>query len=443
MIKVRFAPSPTGKLHIGSARTALFNWLYAQANKGRFILRIEDTDRERSKNEYLDEILQSLSWLGFNWDEMYSQSQRLDIYQKYAQGLLKEDKAYYTSAAEEGLQTSGPQAQGAIVFRVQPQTVKINDLIHGEIDFDASLIKDQVLIKSDGTPTYNFACTVDDAEMGITHVIRGDDHISNTPKQVLLCQALRFKIPLFVHLPLILGKDGARLSKRTGATAITEFRELGFLPKALVNYLLFLGWSPGDDREIIDLQEVAKIFDINKANKTAAIFDWDKLNWLNNQYIRNTPTETLRELLIPMLKEKFPKVENHSFDRQRLEGLIKLYQGRMNTLGDFLDRADYFFLDEIVVQETLREKFLSNDLSKEFNLFTERLDKLEPFTVESTETVFRNLVKELNINSRQLIHPIRVALTGQTVGPGLFDVIFYLGKEITKKRLRKWIKKGA
>ena len=440
MVKVRFAPSPTGKLHIGSARTALFNWLYAQANKGRFILRIEDTDRERSKKEYLDEILQSLSWLGFNWDEMYSQSQRLDIYQKYAQGLLKEDKAYYTSAAEEGLQTSGPQAQGAIVFRVQPQTVKINDLIHGEIDFDASLIKDQVLIKSDGTPTYNFACTVDDAEMGITHVIRGDDHISNTPKQVLLCQALRFKIPLFVHLPLILGKDGARLSKRTGATAITEFRELGFLPKALVNYLLFLGWSPGENREIIDLQEAAKIFDINKANKTAAIFDWDKLNWLNNQYIKNTPVGKLKELFIPMLKEKFPQAEDHSFDRQGLEGLIKLYQGRMNTLGDFLDRADFFFLDEIAVQEDLKEKFLSKDLSKEFSLFIERLDKLEPFTVEGTERVFRGIVKELNINSRQLIHPIRVALTGKTIGPGLFDVIFHLGKEITKKRLRKWIK---
>ena len=444
MIRVRFAPSPTGNLHIGGARTALFNWLYARAKNGQFILRIEDTDQERSKKEFLDEILNSLSWLGFNWDEKYYQSQRSDIYKDYAQRLLKENKAYYALSTEEKAKDTRAKTQKqAIVFKVQPQKIKIKDLIHGEIEFDTSLIKDQVLIKSDGTPTYNFACVVDDAVMEISHVIRGDDHISNTPKQVLLYQALGFQIPTFAHLPLILAKAGGRLSKRTGATAIAEFRQLGFLSEALVNYLLLLGWSPGANREIIDIREAIKLFDINNANKTAAIFDLDKLNWINNQYIKNAPVGRLTDLLIPMLKERFPQAESYYLERNRIEGLIKLYQGRINTLNDFLDWADFFFLDDIVVGKILKDKFLSKDLSREFNMFIERLDGLEPFTAPSIEAMFRELVRELNISSRKLIHPLRVTLTGKTIGPGLFDVIFHLGKKITKARLSRWIQKGG
>ena len=428
MMRVRFAPSPTGNLHIGGARTALFNWLYARAKDGQFILRIEDTDQQRSKKEYLDEILDSLTWLGFHWEEIYFQSQRMDIYKEYAQKLVDDGKAYL-------------EKPEAVIFKVLPQKVKINDLIHGEIAFDTDVIKDQVLIKSDGSPTYNFACVVDDATMEITHVIRGDDHISNTPKQVLLYQALEFQIPTFAHLPLILANGGGRLSKRTGATAIAEFRKLGFLPEALVNYLLLLGWSPGENREIVKIQEAVKIFNIKDANKTAAIFDWDKLNWINNQYIKDTPTEKISDLLIPMLKERFPETEDYCLDIQRLTGLIKMYQGRINTLGDFLDWADFFFLEEVKIEKALKDKFLSQALSKEFSMFIERLDRLEPFTVTSIEETFRNLVKELNITSRKLIHPIRVALTGKTVGPGLFDVIYYLGKEKTRRRLNKWIKR--
>jgi len=274
-------------------------------------------------------------------------------------------------------------------------------------------------------PAYNFACVVDDATMRITHVIRGDDHISNTPKQVLLYQALGLDIPIFAHLPLILAKGGGRLSKRSGATAVSEYRQLGFLPQALVNYLLLLGWSPGNDREIIDIQEAAKIFDIRDANKTAAVFDMDKLNWINNYYIKTSPTNKLTDLLTPMIEEKFPGGRNYCSDRQWLENLIKLYQGRINTLSDFLDWADFFFLDEIVVGQDLVEKFLSQDLSKEFSMFIERLERLESFTVASIEEAFRNLVKELNIHSRQLIHPSRVALTVKTIGPGLFDVIYF------------------
>jgi glutamyl-tRNA synthetase len=431
MIRVRFAPSPTGNLHIGGARTALFNWLYAQAKQGRFILRIEDTDKVRSKKEYLDEILESLQWLGFNWDEIYYQSQRFQIYNEYAQTLLIEGKAYVEKSKEKG---------EAVIFKVLPQAIKINDLIRGEIEFDASSIKDQVLIKSNGTPTYNFACVVDDATMNISHVIRGDDHISNTPKQVLLYQALGFPVPEFAHLPLILGQEGGRLSKRTGATAISDYRKSGYLPQALVNYLLLLGWAPGGNREIIDIQEAIKLFDISNANKTAATFDPDKLNWINNQYLKNEDTRKLTDQIIPLLINR-KYIQENNFDRNYLISLVKLFQGRINTLEDFLEWADFFFLEDIKIDPNAEEKFLRQDLSKEFTLFIERLEALKQFDIVTIEEAFRSMVKELNIEAKALIHPIRVALTGKTVGPGLFEVVYYLGKERVKTRLIKWVKR--
>jgi len=431
MIRVRFAPSPTGNLHIGGARTALFNWLYAQAKKGKFILRIEDTDKLRSKKEYLDEILDSLQWLGFSWDEIYYQSQRFSLYQQYAQKLLKEDKAYIDKS----------KGKEAIIFKVLPQKIKIYDLIHGEIEFDTQQIKDQVLIKSDGTPTYNFACVVDDATLGITHVIRGDDHISNTPKQVLLYQALGFPLPEFAHLPLILGMQGGRLSKRTGATAISEYRKMGYLAKALVNYLLLLSWSVGENREIIELDEAIKIFDIKDVNKTAATFNLEKLKWINNQYLKKEDPQKLSEIIIPLLIEK-KYINPNNFDRNYLVSLVKLFQGRLSTLNDFLDWADFFFIEEIKISPELEEKFLLKNLKNEFKLFIKRLEALENFKPETIEETFRSLVKELNIESRTLIHPLRVVLTGKTIGPGLFELIYYLGKNRTIKRLKRWIKEG-
>ncbi|MFA5144893.1 MAG: glutamate--tRNA ligase [Candidatus Omnitrophota bacterium] len=432
MIRVRFAPSPTGNLHIGGARTALFNWLYAKAKKGKFILRIEDTDKVRSKKEYLDEILYSLKWLGFDWDEVYYQGQRFDIYREHAERLLKTGAAY-----TEKLQDS---SSCAIIFKVIPQKIKINDLIRGEIEFDAQDIKDQVLIKSDGSPAYNFACVVDDAAMNITHVIRGDDHISNTPKQVLLYKALGYPVPEFAHLPLILGKEGGRLSKRTGATAISDYRKMGYLPEALVNYLLLLGWSPGGNREVIDIKEAIKLFDIKDANKTAATFDLDKLNWFNNQYLKKEDAQTLADTVIPILIDK-KYIPADNFDRNYIISLVKLFQGRLTTLNDFADWADFFFLQEIKIDPKAEEKFLSKDLSREFALFCQRLDALDKFDIASTEAAFREMVKELDIEAKTLIHPIRVALTGKTIGPGLFEVIYYLGKERTKERLSKFIKK--
>ena len=433
MIRVRFAPSPTGNLHIGGARTALFNWLYARAKQGKFIVRIEDTDKERSKKEYLDEILFSLEWLGFEWDEIYYQSQRFALYREYAQKLLEQKTAY--------IEKSENNAE-AIIFKVTAQKIKINDLIRGEIEFEAETIKDQVLIKSDGTPTYNFACVVDDATMNITHVIRGDDHISNTPKQILLYQALGLPIPNFAHLPLILSKEGGRLSKRTGATAISDYRKMGYLSRALVNYLLLLGWAPGGNREIIDIQEAIKLFDIKNVNKTAATFDLDKLKWINNQYLKKEDAEKLTDEIIPLLIKK-RYINKNNFDRTYIVSLVKLFQGRLSQLNEFAEWADFFFMKNIKIDKEAKEKFLAQDLSKEFRLFIERLERLDKFDTVSIESSFRQLVGELNIEARTLIHPIRIALTGKTVGPGLFEVIHYLGKERTKERLMKWVKKGG
>jgi glutamyl-tRNA synthetase len=433
MVRVRFAPSPTGNLHIGGARTALFNWLYARSKNGEFILRIEDTDLNRSKKEYIDEILDSLKWLGLAWSEIYYQSQRLDIYREHAQRLLAQGRAYIEKSAS---------GQEAIIFKVMPEKIKIADLIHGEIEFDTVVIKDQVLIKSDGTPTYNFACVVDDALTKITHIIRGDDHISNTPKQVLLYRALGLAVPEFAHLPLILAKEGGRMSKRKGATAISEYRKLGYLPEALVNFLLLLGWSPGDNREILDIKEAARFFDIKNVNKTAAVMDLDKLDWINNQYLKSKDPQKLTDELIPLLAEK-NYIDRDNFDRNYLVSLVKLFQARLTFLNDFIERADFFFLENIELDPQAKEKFLSRDLSREFKLFIDKLDNLEKFEITAIESGFRGLVKELGFEAKELIHPIRVALTGKTVGPGLFEVIYYLGKERTKERLRKWVKKES
>jgi len=430
MVRVRFAPSPTGNLHIGGARTALFNWLFSQSQKGKFVLRIEDTDKERSKKEFVDEILFSLKWLGFNWDELYYQSQRFERYRQHADKLLKAGLAYIEKSSE---------GKEAVIFKVSAQKIKVNDLIRGQIEFDSSLIKDQVLIKSDGTPTYNFACVVDDAEMNITHIIRGDDHISNTPKQVLFYQALGFPLPDFAHLPLIMGMDGGRLSKRTGATAISDYRKMGYLPEALINYLLLLSWAPGGNREIINRLEAIELFNIKNVNKTAATFDLKKLDWVNNQYLKDADPQKLLEELTPMLLEKGYIKEKES-NRDYTLGLIRLFQPRLARLNDFIDWADFFFVEEIKIDPAAQEKFLSNDLSKEFKLFIAELEGLSNFSVENIEKSFRDLVGKLNIEAKILIHPLRVALTGKTIGPGLFELIHHLGLERTKRRLLKWAK---
>jgi len=419
MIKVRFAPSPTGFLHIGGARTALFNWMYAKAQGGQFVLRIEDTDQQRSSKDFVEEILDSMKWCGFDWDEIYYQSERFDIYRKYAHQLLDEGKAY-----KEG---------EAIILKMLHQEVKLFDLIRGEIVHDTALIKDQVLMKSDGSPAYSFCCVVDDALMEISHVIRGEDHISNTPKQIMIYQALGFKVPKFAHLPLIMGEDGSRLSKRTGAVAVSDYRKEGYLAEALVNYLMLLGWSPGNNQEKVDMEAAVKKFSIKKVNKAAAVFSIDKLKWLNGQYIKPMDTHKLQELLMPFLKEK--GYLDGNLDGEKINNIVDLFKGRLATLKDFVEWADFFFLEGPVIEEEARDKHLTQDHSKIFESLCDGYKRLDVFNAMNAEAVFKKVVEDNGIKPGDLVHPVRVAITGKAIGPSLFEIMAVLGKEKTVERL--------
>lgn len=424
---VRFAPSPTGFLHIGGARTCLFNWLYARSTGGKFILRIEDTDQVRSEKKYLDEILDSLKWLGLDWDELHFQGTRFDIYKEYAKKLLDSGKAY-----KEG---------EAIIYKIPKNAqIKFFDVLRGQIVVDTEQLKDQVLMKSDGSPAYNFCCVVDDALMEMTHIIRGDDHIANTPKQIMIYEALGLKTPKFVHIPMIHGEDGSRMSKRHGATAITEYRNQGYLPEAVVNYLALLGWNPGNDKEMFSLKTLVKEFSLKRVNKTAAIFDMTRLSWVNGQYIKEMSIDKLASMIIPGLQEKGYIDEN--YDKKWLTGLIKLYKTRLPTLEHFSKLAGFFFKEEIDYDGESVDKFLKIPEAVDYlSKFTDALEKSSPFDKINIETNVRFLVSELGIKAGEIIHPVRVALTGGTVSPGIFEVIEYLGKEKSIARLLKVINK--
>ncbi|MDD5496619.1 MAG: glutamate--tRNA ligase [Candidatus Omnitrophica bacterium] len=424
MVRVRFAPSPTGYLHIGSARTALFNWLYARHDNGAFILRIEDTDRARSEKRFLEEILSSLKWLGLDWDEepIY-QSKRFEVYRKAAEDLVKAGKAY-----REG---------EAYIFKVEKgRTIEFEDMIHGKVSFNTDEIKDQVMIKSDGSPAYNFCCVIDDVFLKITHIIRGDDHLSNTPKQILFYEALGANPPHFGHMPLIMGMDGAKLSKRHGGVAVEEYKKDGFLPEAMVNYLLLLGWSPGENREVISLKEAVKIFDIKDMKGVQAKFDIQKLTWLNGEYIVSKPE---RELL-PLIKEKLTAAgkDVNRVNDDKLLKIIGLYKVRAKTLSEFVSMADYFFSDDYAVDEKGVEKYLNSASSKDIlREFGDRIGNTEDFSAGNLEKECRRMAEEKKLKASQIIHPTRVALSGKTAGAGLFEMMEVLGKETVLKRLRK------
>ena len=425
MVRVRFAPSPTGYLHIGSARTALFNWLYAKHNNGQFLLRIEDTDKTRSKEEYLDEILGSLKWLFMDWDgELTFQSKRFELYKKYADILIKKGLAY----------NEGP----AVIFKVdKAKSVSFEDMIHGTIEVSTNEIKDQVLMKSDGTPTYNFACVVDDADMKITHVIRGDDHIPNTPKQVLLYKALDLAIPHFAHIPLILSKDGGRLSKRHGATSIYEYKNMGFLPDALVNYLSLMGWAPGNDIELLPLDEIIKLFDVKDVNKTGATFDIDKLSWMNGQYIKNSDPDALVSATEEFLKGK--NAIDDKFNKNRWADIVKAYKERTRTLEDFSSIYKIFFNDTLEYDEKAVEKYLKKPNSKDIiSRCISVVRGLSDYNKAAIEESYRKLADELKVKAADLIHPTRVAISGKTVGAGLFDIMELLGRDKVLERLGKF-----
>lgn len=426
--RVRFAPSPTGFLHIGSARTALFNWLFARHEGGKFFLRIEDTDKERSKQEFLDEILSSLKWLGLDWDgELVFQSQRTDIYRQHAEKLLKEGKAYHE--------------EKAIRFRVPKEgKIIVEDLLHGPIEFDltqhGSLAEDLVIFKSDGSPTYNFAVVCDDSAMGITHVIRGDDHISNTPKQLPLYDALGFKKPIFCHIPLILGEDRSRMSKRHGATSIREYQEVGFLPEAIVNYLTLLGWSPGNNEEILPKEELIKRFDLKRVLKTGAVFSKEKCEWMNGQYARKLLIPDLTNRLVPFLEAR--GLWNKNGDRAWLERLVLLFQERIFKLSDFPDLAGFFFEEKIIYgDEALNEFKKDPRLKNAFQKYADLLENLPDFETKTIEEKSRALMKDLAMSGKEFIHPCRMAVTGRSVSPGFFETVALLGKKKAVERLRQ------
>ena len=422
MVKTRFAPSPTGLLHIGGARTCLFSWLYARSKKGSFVLRIEDTDRVRSKQEYIDEILQSLKWLGLDWDEIYYQSRRFKVYRDYAQKLIESGKAH--------------EKEGAVFFKYDFSQIEIEDLIKRKVTFSELPKEEEVIIKSDGSPTYNFSCVVDDALMEITHVIRGDDHVSNTPKQILMYKALGFAVPAFAHLPLIMAEAGGRLSKRFGATAISEYRQAGFLPEAVANYLLLLGWSPGGDQEIIGLDEAKEKFAIEDVNKAAASFSLDKFTWLNSQYIKNSDASDLVPEVIEHLKAY--GIDTAPFSREYIVKVIDLFKERMPTLADLPPRAAFCFRDDVVYEEEAKD-VLGKNLASPVKILRDTLSNLKNFDKDSIEKDFRQVCADQGLKAKDLVHPARVALTGSKKGPGLFETIEVLGKDRTAQRLDRLI----
>jgi len=423
MATVRFAPSPTGFLHLGSARTALFNWLYSRHTGGKFLLRIEDTDRVRSDRKFLDEILENLKWMGIDWDgEPIYQSQRFDVYREKAEEILAKGKAY-----REG---------EAVIFKVEKgRTIELNDMIHGKILTNTDNIKDQVMIKSDGSPTYNFACVVDDAYLEITHILRGDDHISNTPKQILFYEALELTPPEFGHMPLILGPDGAKLSKRHGGVSVEEYKKEGFLPEALANYLILLGWSPGEDLEVISLDEAVKLFDISDINDVQAKFDIQKLKWLNGEYIMKKKTEKL----LPLIKAQLLNagLDISGVADEYLSKVVDLYKIRMKTLSEFVELADCFFKDDFAMDEEGKREYLDKKENKDnIRIFADRLEGLEDFSPENIEKIYRDIAEERNLKAAGLIHPTRLAISGKAKGAGLFEMMELLGKEKVLKRMR-------
>lgn len=422
MVKTRFAPSPTGFLHIGGMRTCLFSWLHARKNNGKFILRIEDTDRERSKKEYLDEILESIQWLGVDWDEVFYQSERFDLYREYADRLIAESKAY--------------KKEGAVFFKYEFSQIKIDDLIRGEIIFEELPKQEEVIIKSDGSPTYNFCCVIDDALMGITHVVRGEDHISNTPKQVLMYKAFGFDVPKFAHVPLILSPQGGRLSKRFGATSIREYKNDGYLKEALVNYLLLLGWSPGNNVEILSLDQTKGIFDLKDVNKTGAAFSIDKLNWINAEYIKSKSIDDLVSIVKEYLtgKEFLPEDVTDDY----LKKVVVLFKERITKLSDLLDWGRFCFYDNYEYSKETEET-LKRDLSEQVEVLCKKLSEIDDFTHQTIEGEFRAVADSLGLKTRDLVHPTRVALTGRKIGPGLFETMEVLGKEKVLDRLGRLI----
>lgn len=451
-IRVRIAPSPTGALHIGTARTALFNWLFARHIGGKFILRIEDTDLERSDVKWEKDIIRGLQWLGLEWDEgPFRQSERLDIYEKYLKQLLEKGEAYYCSCAKEELEKErqeqlergvAPKYTGkcrerkvseadaqVIRFVIPEEKVQFSDLIRGDIVFDTSLFGDLAIAKGLRTPLYNFAVVIDDFEMKISHVIRGEDHIANTPKQILLQRALGFTTPAYAHLPLILDPDRSKMSKRYSATSLEEYRQAGYLPEALMNYIALLGWHLSDDREVLSGEELIKNFDLSRVQKSGAVFNVEKLNWLNSQYIKNASEERLLNALKEIFGEEFG---NLPLTRK----LIGSSRERISRLDEFKAINDFFFelpvydSSLLIWKNTAQEKIIENLRVAQEILKGFLLDEFNKANLEAKLMPFADMR-----GRGEVLWPVRVALSGKDKSPGPFEVMDILGKEETIKRI--------
>lgn len=473
-VRVRFAPSPTGYLHVGGARTALFNWLFARHHGGQLVLRIEDTDRQRSSDEMVQAILDGMTWLGLDWDEgPHHQADGLERHQKDALRLLQDGKAYRCfctpeelaakrQAAEAGgggyrydrkclLEVPADEAERraaaeepfTLRFEVPDGETGWDDVVHGETRFDNGELDDFIILRSDGTPIYNLAVVSDDHEMAITHVIRGDDHLSNTPKQILLYAALGWEPPTFAHVPLILGPDGKRLSKRHGATAVGEYQHQGILPEAMVNFLALLGWSPGDDTEVMGAGELIRRFTLDRINKKGAVFDPEKLEWLNGRYLADSPAERLLPGVRQRLAARGIDPGGPAVGEARLRDLVELLKTRARTVDALADQARIYLVDEIEYDEAAVGKHWSRKPEE----VLVRLRRLRAayegveWEEEVLEETLRDLAAELGVGAGKVIHPLRVALTGSAASPGIFEVLRALGRERSLNRIDEAIRR--
>ncbi|HSS44807.1 MAG TPA: glutamate--tRNA ligase [Thermoanaerobaculia bacterium] len=465
--RVRFAPSPTGSLHVGGARTALYNLLFARANRGVFILRIEDTDVERSREDLSQQILSALEWLGIPCDEgPYYQSRRYDLYRAAAEKLLREGKAYraFETPEELDLERKRAQAEGrayrysgagrgippeesdrraragephVVRLKMPSETIAVEDLIRGRVEFPAEALDDFVLVRSDGHPLYHFCVCVDDADMRITHVIRGDDHLANTPKHVALFRALGAPIPRFAHLGMILGTDKKKLSKRHGAAAVEEWRDAGILPEALFNFLALLGWSPGGDRELMTRAEMEKEFSLDRVGASPSVFDPEKLLWMNAQYMARMPAEKLLE----QTAAHMPAISDQQLMTEVAVKVIELHRRRARTIVEMGHALSTYAADPAEFDPDGIKKHVKPETPGLLERLLERLETLpdSDWTSDSLERTLRAIAEESRVPAAKLIHPTRLALTGTTVGAPLFDVVALLGKETTLKRLRKFL----
>jgi glutamyl-tRNA synthetase len=465
-VRVRFAPSPTGFLHIGGVRTALFNWLYARRHQGTFVLRIEDTDQSRSTEQSIRAILEGMNWVGLDWDEgPFRQTDRMDLYRDHAKKLLNMGRAYWCVCKPEELEArrkeaearglsprydgrcrdlgiTNPTGEAALRFR-SPQAghTIVDDLIKGKVVFENNILDDLIILRSNGYPTYNFSVVVDDALMGITHVVRGDDHLTNTPRQVPIFEALGFPVPRFGHLPMILGSDKARLSKRHGATSIMAYKEMGYLPEALVNYLARLGWSYGD-QEVFTRQELIEKFSWDHVQKSAAVFNPEKLLWVNAEYIKNSPPDGIVRELVPLLEQAGLQQEVTSVSQEWLAQLVVLVRERTKTLTDMVTWVTPYFGPDVPLDDQVEKKFLTPVMAPALAKLLERFESFPAFSKLEWEEAFKQLVEQEGMKLGQLAQPVRVALTGRTASPGLFEVMEILGRERTLHRLRAGLERA-